>query len=268
MASISRSRSLALFVLILVLAASIIELPVAQDESSVSSVQTARKMPLLRSAQLTPEGLPYWTITSGSRISSYSHGSGNNNREMIWDDNVPESASAVQCATWSSGSGIAQNGFVFRIARQSGGYNAIVFARNIYMYWFWRFAPKMFHTGSDYENDWSDVPGIDLDAYLGQVEINTWPLRVCASFDSSNVLRFAVAKGSDPMPSLTNPGIQGGSWKLDMTHYYHPGEGLSGKNGGTFIAHTPPGTALVVEGDSTITLDDVATKPVGLVPLA
>ncbi len=48
------------------------------------------------------------------------------------------------------------------------------------------------------------------------------------------------------MPPLTNPGIQGGSWRLDLGEYFHDGHGLTGKNGGTYAGHVPAGTAMVI----------------------
>ena len=239
---------------LLVLVATCIQNPPATRGARATYPPNTSRAVSISNARLTPEEAPYWVAISNVRISVYNMKSGKNNREIFWDENGTRASNALQCATWTSGSGIAQNGFVFRVARQSGGYNAIVFARNIFMHWYWRFAPKMFHTGSDYENDWSDVPGIDLDEYLGRTEKNTWPLRVCASLDSSDVLRFAVAKGSDKMPSLLYPGIQGGSWKLNMPDYYHSGEGLSGVNGGTFVGHLPQGTSATVEDNFIVAL--------------
>lgn len=215
---------------------------------------TAQPLPIVRVAvQLTPEGNPYQVIASGSLFTVRNSESGRNNREIYWNLNTPNSSSATQCATWTSGSEFAQNGLVFRIVPQSGGYNAIVFARNVWGYEYWLFAPKMFHTGADYGAiGWDSPPGIDLSEYLGRSANAVWPLRICASLSADNVLRFAVAKGSDPLPPLDNPGRQGGSWNLDISRYYHVGEGLTGQNGGIFAAHLPSGTSLVFDD---ITLD-------------
>lgn len=252
----SKSAVRVMFVVVLMLSA-IPQMSVAKAAAPIPVMLPAISISDIRTARLTPEGDPYVRVAHGSRVLVYNAGAGTDNREIFWDDTKPASSSATQCAVWTSGAGIAQNGLVFRIARQSGGYNAIVFAQNIYLYWFWRFAPKMFHTGSDYEYDWDSPPGIDLDDYLGQSEVSPeYPLRVCASLSTDNVLRFAVAKGSDPMPSLSDPGRQGGKWELDIYEYYHPGQGLSGKNGGTFAGHIPKGTSMIV--DSSITLSGTA----------
>ncbi len=210
-------------------------------------------------AALTPEGEGYIVATTDAQLTVRNTGSGGNNREIYWDDHAPDSPNAVQCATWTSGSDVAQHGFAFRIARQSGGYNAIVFARNIWLRQYWVFAPKLFHTGSDYAYErvsspdvaylpqWDSPVGIDLSAYLGRGEVATYPLRVCASLDTHDVLRFAVAKTGDSMPPLDHPGIQGGSWQLDIAASCHAGEGRTGKNGGVFVGHIPVGTTLGIE---------------------
>ena len=198
--------------------------------------------------RLTPEGEAYRLSISGARVSIDNINSGHNNRDIFWDKDSPDYTASKQCMTWVSGSEFAQSGIVFRMQQQADGYNAIVFARNIFMNWYWVFAPKMFHTSSDYEHDWDSPAGVDLSSYLGASQVEqVWPLRVCASLDSDDVLRFAVAKASDRMPPLTNPGIQGGSWRLDMAEYYHADEGRKGKNG-IFAGHVPNGTSLVFDG--------------------
>ncbi|MDT5013698.1 MAG: hypothetical protein QOH57_5315 [Mycobacterium sp.] len=213
---------------------------------------SATTTPAARATVLTPQDSPYWMLAVGARIFVYNAESGTDNREIYFNRDLPDSPEAMQCATWTEGSGIAQNGLAFRIEERSDGYNAIVFPRNIFAFWYWIFAPKMFHTGSDYVDDWGGPQGVDLGDYLGRDrDTDVYPLRICASLDSSNVLRFAVAKGTDPLPPLTDPGIQGGSWTLNMSEYYHDGEGLTGKNGGTFAAHLPIGTSLTVD-DTTL----------------
>lgn len=214
-------------------------------------VPTARLtefQPSIRSARLTPEAMPYGVSMQDSRVTITSTASGTNNREIYWREDSPDTSSARQCAIWTSGVDIAQNGMAFRIASpRPGEYNAIVFARNIYVRWYWSFAPKLFHTGVEYGAvDWDSPPLIDLGTYLGRNQEQVFPLRVCASLSSDDVLRFAVAKGDDPMPPLTNPGIQGGSWKLDIAASYHENQGRSGKTG-IFVGHIPNATALVFD---------------------
>lgn len=220
----------------------------ALPSESFSMTQTA----------LTPEGAAYQMSASGTRMTVRNDKSGENNREIFWNEHAPESTAATHCATWVSGIDVAQQGFAFRVARQSGGYNAIVFARNIWLRQYWIFAPKLFHTGSDYAYErvstpdvaylpkWDSPRGIDLSEYLGRDAAPTYPLRVCVSLNARNVLRFAVAKGSDPMPPLDQPGRQGGSWQLDIAGSYHAGEGLTGRSG-IFVGHIPAGTSLVIE---------------------
>lgn len=214
---------------------------------------------IIEQATLTPEGGRYGVMVQGTRLTVHNVNSGENNREIYWNERTPESPSAVQCATWTSGIDVAQHGFAFRIARQSGGVNAIVFARNIWLRQHWVFAPKLFHTGSDYAYErvsppgitylpgWDSPTGIDLGGYLGRTAEVVYPLRVCASLDEHDVLRFAVAKGVDPMPPLDRPGLQGGSWQLDIAGSYHAGDGLTGKNGGIFAGHVPASTMLAFD---------------------
>lgn len=213
-------------------------------------------------ARLTPQGVEYEVDASSTQLVVRSSGSGENNREIYWNDRMSESVAATQCATWTSGVDVAQQGFAFRIARQSGGYNAIVFARNIWLRQYWIFAPKLFHTGSDYASDrvsssdvvylpeWDSPQGIDLSEYLGRDAAPVYPLRVCASLDAHDVLRFAVAQGDDPMPPLDQPGRQGGAWQLDIAGSYHAGEGRTGHTG-VFVGHIPTGTSLAIDQLST-----------------
>ena len=87
-------------------------------------------------ARLTPDGGTYAVTTLGSN---------------------------VVVRNYCSGGKIAQNGIGFRIAPQSGGYNAIVLTRNIWLHLYWVFNATMFHTGSDYgDNKWEGPPGINL----------------------------------------------------------------------------------------------------------
>lgn len=214
--------------------------------------------PVGETGRLTPEGWwPYQVTTAGTKIAVRNIGSGRNNRELFWDPNLPDTTRATQCATWESGVDIAQNGFAFRIDEQpDGSINAIVFVQNIYMRLFWTFAPKIFHTGDDYGEDWDSPPSIELDEYLGaSTEAAIYPLRVCASLSSEDVLCFAIAKGNDPMPPLTRPGRQGGCWWLNIYEHYHDEQGLEGKNG-IFVGHVPIGTSLVID-DYTIDVQPV-----------
>lgn len=222
---------------------------------SACSASTADKPGGYASARLTPEGGQYHVTAQDGRIVVSNAHSGRNNREIYWNPNTPTSPSATQCATWTSGEGIGQNGLAFRIQNTAdGGTNAIVFERNIWAYAFWKFVPIMFHSGPQYAEDFEGVEGIDLSPYLGVSDSAVWPLRVCASLDAENVLRFAVAKGDDAMPPLDQPGLQGGSWKLDIDSYFHSGEGLAGHNGGIYAAHVPTDSSLVFED---ITLNGV-----------
>lgn len=203
----------------------------------------------VRAVQLTPDGGKYDIAFSGSRIIVRSKDSGINNREIYWNESSGDSVGAVQCATWVSGTGISQPGFVYRIAqRPDGGINAIVFAPNIWAHMYWIFAPKLFHTGAEYDNDWDSPPGMDLSGYLVRsTESPTYPLRVCASLDAGDSLCFAVAKEGDTLPPLSAAGKQGGCWQLRISDFYEEGQGKSGKNGGIFAGHVPPGGSLVME---------------------
>lgn len=210
------------------------------------------------SARLTPKGSPYETRTLGTQVTIRNNGSGGNNREIYWDEAMSDSSVATMCATWVSGNGIGQHGFAFRIARrQDGGYNAIVFTRNIWAHAYWVFNVAMFYTGDEYDAEAHiddslvakpyDGPwGVDLSEYLGMTTRMVYPLRVCASLDEHDVLRFAVAKVGDRMPSLNNPGNQGGQWELNLDKYYHAGQGLSGKHG-IYAGHVPFGTSLTYD---------------------
>lgn len=198
-------------------------------------------------AQLTPEGGLYHLSITDSTLTVYNINSGRNNREIYWKENAPVSPSAIQCATWTSGTDIAQNGLAFRIATQpDGGINAIVLKRNIWANVYWAFNATMFHTGAEYEEDYDGPESVDLSAYLGMPTEDIWPLRVCASIDEHDVLRFVVAKDSDPLPPLTDPGIQGGKWELDLSEYFHDDHGRTGKNGGIYAGHVPACSTLVV----------------------
>lgn len=208
--------------------------------------------------RLTPEGNAYQMNVSGTRIAVQNTGSGRNNREVYWDKDTPESASATVCATWTSGTDIAQNGIAFRIKqRADGGYNAIVLERNIWANVYWVFNAAMFYTGKEYETKahadggpiakpYDGPQGVDLSRYLGMSSEAAYPLRICASLDADDVLSFAVAKGSDPMPSLADPGGQGGRWKLDLARYYHVGQGREGRHG-IYAGHIPPDTSLIFD---------------------
>ena len=192
-----------------------------------------------------------WSVISSTKFGSISVcfiRNLENNREIFWNPNTSNSPSATQCATWVSGKDIGQNGLAFRIdKRADGSTNAIVLERNIWAYAYWKFVPIMFHNGHEYVEDFEGIDGIDLSPYLGTAREAIWPLRICASLGADDVLSFAVAKESDVMPPLSNPGLQGGSWKLDISRYFHTSQGETGKNGGIYAAHIPQGTTLVFE---------------------
>ena len=211
--------------------------------------------------RITAEGGSYDMTAAGSRIAVQNTDSGRNNREIYWDKDSPDYEVATQCATWRSGSDITQNGIVFRFAQVSGGYNAIVLERNIWSNLYWMFNVLIVHTGDGYENIYEGLAdtgptGIDLGAYLGHGKNAVWPLRICASLDTNDKLSFAVAKGIDQVPSLANPGKQGGYWNLVLDRYYHPGDGRTGKNG-IWVGHVPQGTTVRVDD---VLLSNLAEK--------
>ena len=207
--------------------------------------------------RLTAESDAYQIHAQWSRIVMYNAASGTNNREIYWDRSVPESSAATVCTTWATGIGIAQNGIAFRIQQTDGGYNAIVLERNIWANIYWVFNVALFYTGREYNavahagggpvaKPYDGPTGINLASYLGTAAEAVYPLRVCASLDGNDVLRFAVAKGTDAMPPLDNPGQQGGSWRLDIAQYYHDGQGKRGRTG-IYAGHIPVGTSLVYD---------------------
>lgn len=205
----------------------------------------------LKSAVLTPDGEAYSVIAANGALTVQTNEVTRNNREIYWEANASVSPSATQCSTWESGHDITQNGLAFRISETADGVNAIVFERNIWAYAFWVFTPVMFHTGSDYDQPFDSGHGIgvDLSGYLGTGAEPVWPLRVCASLSTGGEMRFAVAKSGDYMPPLSNPGKQGGVMQIDVSKFYHPGDGETGQNGGVYVAHLQQGNTAVVSGN-------------------
>lgn len=193
-------------------------------------------------SRLTLGDSAYAVSVSGSKITITNPGMGGIERELLWASGQANETSATQCATWVSGQGIAQNGLAFRIAADHGGWDAIVLERNITYYAFWGFVPIYFHSGSNHTTAFDVGSGISLANYLGvSMTQDVFPLRICAQISRDDVLRFAVAKGTDPMPPLGTVG-RGGTIVLNPADI--PASGQTG----TYIAHLPQRTSAVVDG--------------------
>lgn len=184
---------------------------------------------------LTADGLPYTYTGSAHAIAvSNSTGSGNE-REVYWPQDAPAVTSSTICETWSSGQGIAQNGVAFRIS--SDGSSGVVLERNVWAYGYWSFVALKFAHGS-----FTELNSVNLGAYLGTDKgHDIWPLRICAHIGNAGVLSFAVAKGSDPMPTHLGAGLQGGTF-----HLANDGLPAAGATG-AYVAHLPPGTSVTVD---------------------
>jgi hypothetical protein len=192
--------------------------------------------------QVTPDGGPYRVAVSGSRMTVSNVSSGGNNRELEFSSTELAETASTECATWTSGTGLAQNGVAFRIAADSGGVDSVTLERDIWDRQFWKFVVVYFHTGSNYPSTrrWDVGPITDLSGYLGKSTTDVFPLRFCASLTTNDVLRFAVAKGADTMPPVGTPG-QGGTFALNRSE-----EPVSGRTG-AYVAHVPRGASSVVD---------------------
>lgn len=193
--------------------------------------------------QLTPDGTAYQVRASASGVIVTNAGtSGGNNRELLFSPNGPDVANGRLCATWDTGTGVAQQGIAFRIRRGPDGWRAVVLERNIWQQRYWLFVPVYFHA-HDLEPPIAVDPvqsaeAISLVRYLGHAGPAVYPLRVCAEV-RGGVLAFAVAKAGDAMVPLGTPG-RGGRFPLwsDLV----PPTGRIG----TYVAHLPSGTSTVV----------------------
>jgi len=191
-------------------------------------------------ARLTPDGAPYRVTVNGSTTTFTNTSSGGNNREALWSSSQKDVSTSSTCARWVSGQGLTQNGLAFRIKSNSGGWDALVLERNVWAGGFWNFVVIYFHSGTNQRTKFDVGPMIDLGDYLGRSTTrNVFPLSICGEL-VGNALRFAVAKGSDPMPALGTAG-RGGTFTVDPRRY--PAAGITG----TYIAHIPLGTSAVVD---------------------
>ena len=193
-------------------------------------------------AQLTPDGKPYKIVVSGNRLYVTNTLSGNNNREALWSSTTATASDSQECARWVSGVGLSQNGLAFRIRSDSGGWDAVVLERNIWMRAFWMFKVIYFHSGSGQKSLFDVAPqDADLSGYLGKSTVSdVYPLRVCAQI-TGNVLRFAVAKGADPMVPLGTAGRGAVLTLAPPSTMRQPGET------GTYVGHIPNFATSVVD---------------------
>ena len=151
--------------------------------------------------QVTPDGPPYKLAVVGRRIIITNVSSGGNNRDFLWASSQKNEADSTYCARWVSGQGLAQNGVAFRIRSDSGGWDAAVLERNIYLREFWVSVVIYFHSGRNFGTALEVGPAVDLGAYLGRsMAAAVYPLRICAQL-TGTTLRFAVAKGRRPHAS-------------------------------------------------------------------
>jgi len=89
--------------------------------------------------------------------------------------------------------------------------------------------------------------GVHLNTYLGSSKrLDVFPLRVCAQITAADQLRFAVARGTDPMVPL-------GTADRGATLTLNPSEVPPSGETGIYIAHAPVGTSAVVDH---VTVDD------------
>lgn len=200
---------------------------------------------------LTPDGPPYTSVGSNNTLRvTHAGGSVNehNEREVYWQQGDPGVSNATICETWKSGEGIAQNGVAFRIG--PNGTSAVVLERNILFAGYWSFVALKFWAGR-----FTVLGSVDLSSYLGMwMSHDIWPLRVCAHLSRADVLTFAVAKRSDPMPTTLGVGPQGGTYDLS-------GDGLPARGAtGSYLAHLPVGTSSTVNN---ITVDGQPSDPTG-----
>ena len=201
--------------------------------------------------QVTPDGPPYKLAVVSRRIIITNVSSGGNNREFLWASSQKNEADSTYCARWVSGQGLAQNGVAFRIRSDSGGWDAAVLERNIYLREFWVSVVIYFHSGRNFGTALEVGPAVDLGAYLGRsMAAAVYPLRICAQL-TGTTLRFAVAKGADPMPPLGTSG-RGATFALNRSQI--PASGATG----TYIAHLPRGTSAVVDD---VSIDGIPAAP-------
>ncbi|MHB8319957.1 MAG: hypothetical protein ACYDEP_12140 [Acidimicrobiales bacterium] len=158
---------------------------------------------------------------------------------------VPDTARPEICETWATGSGIAQDGIAFNIAYNGppeGGQvsSAIVLERNIFLYGFWDFVAIWFNPSLP--NGFEGIgQAVNLHNYLGSSEV--FPLTICAQQQGSSIA-FEVQKGTQRPTLPLGDSAQGGTISIaaaGQNAVPSPGESY-----GTYEAHVPPGTSMLV----------------------
>jgi hypothetical protein len=213
------------------------------------NVEKARRVGLLATAVagllalsacqvvLTPDGQEYTTTFSAGTLTFTNTSSGPNERDVAWNNAQSNEAASTACATWASGTSPAQDGIIFRARIDANGGDGVELERSFYGatdpdgY----FGVVAFYQGTFV----APLPDavVNLSAYT---QGTVYPLRVCASINANDVLSFAVAKGSDPMPALGTAG-QGATFDLSADAADFPATGATG----FYAAHVPFGTSLV-----------------------
>jgi hypothetical protein len=182
--------------------------PVMQTQS-IASTATA-----LRTAVLTVDGPPFVLRVSGVKLTIGAElRDAGNEREAIWLTGSTAVTDSTECSEWLRGSGLDQQGVVFRLTDSSGTIRAITITRNVYGR---EFSDFNFHV-------WTSTGGsvttlqlfgqTDLTGYLPAFPAPAvYPLDFCGR-TIGNLAQFVVWRPGSPRPKWGNA-KQGGSARI------------------------------------------------------
>ena len=189
----------------------------------------------LRTAILSADGPPFVLRVSDGRLSvEAERGDGINEREAIWPTASAKVADSAECSDWLSGSGLDQQGVVFRMTEFGDIMRAVTITRNIYGV---NFSAFNFHV-------WTLTATSTTFELFGQVDLRNflppapapavYPLKFCGRLVGT-LAQFIVWRPGSPRPPWGST-TQGGSARLPPGA---PTAGFTGWYVGHVVRETP-----------------------------